>query len=133
MKSGNREITKGTIDTRRALTGLIREEIKVTQFEKSPQINKMNTLAGITEMVISVDELDNAINLQDARQDGTPSDTLFTYHVTAYKDFTHFIPYTPQYKKHKNGEFVSLALRIMHKKNNIITDSLATTVGLHIR
>ena len=50
------------------------------------------------------------------------------YHVTAYEDSTHFEPYTPQYKKLKNGELVSLALRITHMKNNIITDGPATTV-----
>ena len=85
-------------------------------------------LAGITEMALNLDELDNANNLKD----GKPSNTLFTYHETAYEDSTHFEPYTPQYKKLKNGKLVFLALRMTCKKNNIITDGRATTVMLHI-
>ena len=57
-------------------------------------------------MVLSLEEPDNCNNLKD----GKPGNTLFTYHVTAYEDCTHFEPYTPQYKKLKNGELVSLAL-----------------------
>ena len=44
-----------------------------------------------------------------------------------------FRTHTPQYKKLKNGEFVSLTLRIMDRKNKIITDSPEVTVVLHIR
>ena len=86
-------------------------------------------LAGITEVVYSLDELDNVNNLENR----SPSYTLFTYQMTAYEASMHFEPYTPQYKKLKKGELVSLALRMMHKKNNIITDGPATTVVLHIR
>ena len=91
--------------------------IELTQFENE-QINRMNKLEGITEMALNLNELDNANNLED----GKPSNTLFTYHATAYEGSMHFEPYTPQYKKRKNGELVSLALRITHMKNNIITD-----------
>ena len=42
--------------------------------------------------------------------------------MTAYNDSTHFVPYTPQYKKLKNGEIVSLALKMTHMKNNIINE-----------
>ena len=45
----------------------------------------------------------------------------------------HFEPYIPQYKKLKNGEIVSLTLRITHMKNSIMTDGLAKTVVLHIQ
>ena len=79
-------------------------------------------------MGFSLDELDNTNNLEN----GSPSNTLFMYHMTAHEDFTHFEPYTPQYKKLKEGELVSLALRMMHKKNNIVTDGLVTTVVLLI-
>ena len=41
-------------------------------------------------------------------------------------------PKTPQYKKLKNGEIVSLTLRITDQNNNIITDGPGTTVVLHI-
>ena len=66
---------------------------------------------------------DNTYNLEN----GKPSSTLLTYHVTAYDDFTNFEPYTPQHKKLKNREFNYLTLRITHKKNNVITDGPATT------
>ena len=49
------------------------------------------------------------------------------------KDFTHFEPATPQYKKLKYGEIVSLMLKITDQNNNIIADVPGTTVVLHIR
>ena len=52
--------------------------------------------------------------------------------MTAY-DNMHFKLYAPQYKKLKNGEIVSLALRITHMKNNIMTDGPEATVVLHTR
>ena len=42
-------------------------------------------------------------------------------------------PYVPQYKKLKNGKIVSLALRIRHMKNKIMTDGPVTTVVLLIQ
>ena len=52
--------------------------------------------------------------------------------MTDYKDFMHFEPQNPQYKKLKNGEFTSLNLRITDQSNNIITDGPQVTVVLHI-
>ena len=52
--------------------------------------------------------------------------------MTANEDFTCFEPHAPQYKKLKNGEFVSLTLRITDQKNKIITDGPQATVVLHI-
>ena len=72
----------------------------------------MNKLKGITEMVLNLDELDNTDNLEDGR----PSNVLLAYHVTADKDFTRFKTNIPQYKKLKNGELVSLTLRIRAKR-----------------
>ena len=89
----------------------------------------MNESEGITRIVFNLDELDNTNDLEN----GSPGNTLLICHVTAYDDDSmHFEPYVPQYKKLKNGEFVSLILRIKHMKNNIVTDSPATTVLLHI-
>ena len=82
------------------------------------KVIKKNKLKGFTEMIIYLDELNNSENLED----GKPSNTLFTYHVTDDKDFSHFEPQTPQYRKLKNGEFISLTLRIMDQAGNIITD-----------
>ena len=80
-------------------------------------------------MILNLNKFDNTDNLEDGR----PSNVLLTYDVTADKDFTCFKPNIPEYKKLKNGEFVSLSLRITDKKNNIITYGPQVTVVLHIR
>ena len=85
-------------------------------------------MKGITEKSINLDELNNSVNLKDGR----PSNSLLTYYVTDDKDFTHFEPQNPQYKKLKNREFTSLNLRIMDQNNNVITDGPQVTVVLHI-
>ena len=72
------------------------------------------------------------MNLIIVVKDGRPSDALFTYYVSNSKDFNHFELQTPQYKKLKNGELVSLTLRITDQNNNVITDGPGTTVVLHI-
>ena len=74
----------------------------------------------------------NELNNSDNLKDGSPSTTLFTYHMTDDKDFTCFEPQTPQYRKLKNGEFTSLTLRITDQNNNVITDGLQVTVVLHV-
>ena len=53
--------------------------------------------------------------------------------MTDDKDFTHFEPQNPQYKKFKNGEFTSLNLRITDQNNNVRTDGPQVTVVLHVR
>ena len=78
---------------------LVEGEIELTQFDDNLQINRMNKLAGVMEVVLMLNELDSANNLEKGRI----SNTLLTYHVTAYDDFMHFEPYTPQYKKLKKG------------------------------
>ena len=88
-----------------------------------------NKLENVTEMAISLEELDNSDNLEDGR----PSNTLFTYYVTGPEYTTCFEPHIPQYKKLKNGEFSSLTLKITDQNNNIITNGPGTTVVLHIR
>ena len=80
-------------------------------------------------MIFKLNKLNNSGNFKDGR----PSDALFTYYVSNSKDFTHFEPQMPRYKKLKNGEIVSLTLRITDQNNNIITDGPETTVVLHIR
>ena len=82
----------------------------------------------ITEITLNLDKLNNSDNLKDGR----PSNSLLTYYMTDDKDFTHFEPQNPQYKKVKNGEFTSLNLRITDQNNNIITDGPQVTVVLHI-
>ena len=103
--------------------------VAFTQFVSDDRVVKTNKLKGITEMILNLDELDNTDNLEDGR----PNNVLLTYHVTADEDFTRFEPNIPQYKKLKNGELVSLILRITDQKNNIITYGPQVTVVLHIR
>ena len=93
------------------------------------RIIKMNKLAKVIDMIFNLNKLDNSGNLKDGR----PSDALFTYYVSSSKDFTHFGPQTPQYKKLKGSQIVSLMLRITDQNNNVITDGLGATVVLHIR
>ena len=112
----------------RQLLSIVEGIIELNQFEVDDQVTKTNQLKGITEMIINLDELNNSVNLKDAR----PSNELLTYHVTDDEDFTRFEPQTPQYRKLKNGKFTSLTLRITDQNNNIITDGLQVTVVLHI-
>ena len=104
------------------------EEIVELKFLVDDQVTKTNRLKGITEMILNLDELNNSDNLEDGR----PSNSLLTYHVTSNEDFTRFEPHIPQYKKLKNGEFTSLILKITDQNNNIITDGPQVTVVLHI-
>ena len=85
-------------------------------------------MKGITEMIINLDEVNSTNNLED----GKPSNSLLTYHVTSNENFTNFEHQNPQCKKLKNGEFTSLTLRIMDQNNDIITDGLQVTVVLQI-
>ena len=100
-------IPRGTYASRELLS-MLEGIIELNQFEVDYQVTKMNKLKGITEITLNLDELNNSDNLKDGR----PSNELLTYHVTDDKDFLHFEPQTPQYRKLKNGEFSSLNLRI---------------------
>ena len=113
----------------RELLSIVEGMVELNQFVVDDQVIETNKLKGITEMIISLDELNNSDNLED----GHPSNTLFMYHVTDDKDFTHFEPQTPQYRKLKKEEFTSLILRITDQNNNIITDGPQVTVVLHIK
>ena len=114
----------------RELLSMLEGMVELNKFLVDDQvIIKKNKLKGITEITLNLDELSNSDNLKD----GHPTNILFTYHVDAHKDFTHFEPQTPQYKKLKSREFTSLNLRITDQNNNIITDGPQVTVVLHIR
>ena len=64
--------------------------VEYVHFEADDQVIKMNKLRGITEMILNLDELDNSDNLEDGR----PSNSLLTYHVTSNEDFMHFEPHS---------------------------------------
>ena len=68
----------------RELISMLEGIVERKQFEIDDQVTKMNKLKGITEIIISLDELNNSVNLKDGR----PSNELLTYHVTDDKDFT---------------------------------------------
>ena len=113
----------------RELLSMLERMVELNKFLVDDQVIKKNKLKGITEIILNLNELDNSDNLKDGR----PSNELLTYHVTDDKDFTHFKPDIPQYKKLKNGEFTSLTLRITDENNNVITDGPQVTVVLQIR
>ena len=121
-------IPSGTY-TGRELLSIVEGMVELNQIEVDDQLIKTNKLKGIMEMIIHLNELHNSNNLKDGR----PSNELLTYHVTDDKDFMHFKPQTPQYRKLKNGEFTSLTLRITDQNNNIITDGPQVTVVLHMK
>ena len=85
----------------RELFSIVEGMVELNQFVVDDQVIKKNKLKGITEIIINLDELNNSDNLKDRH----PSNALFMYHVTDDKDFMHFEPQTPQYRKLKNGEF----------------------------
>ena len=112
----------------RELISMLEGLIELNQFEVDDQVTKMNKFKGITEITLNLNELNNSINLKDGR----PSNELLTYHVTDDKDFMHFKPQNPQYKKLRNGEFTSLNMRIADQHNNVITDGPQVTAVLHV-
>ena len=129
LKTGKEvSLLKGTMYTDEELNAVIGLEYKSTMLCNN-YATKKNKLGGITEMVISLNELDNSDNLEDGR----PSSTLFTYYVIDPKDFTNFRPVTPQYRKLKNGELTSLNLRITDQDGDIIAKPGTVFVVLHIR
>ena len=129
MDSDSKKLIPSGTYAGRKLLSMLEGMVELNQFEVDDQVIKMDKLKGITEMIINMNELDNSDNLKDGRA----SNELLTYHVTDDKDFMHFEPQTPQYRKLKNGEFTSLNLRIADQNNNIITDGPQVTVVLHIR
>ena len=114
--------------TMRELSAFVERKMILTNLDRDSLVIKTEKITKITEMIFNLDELYNSDNLDD----GHPSNTLFTYYVTGYNEFTHFELHTPQYKKRKNGEITYLTLRIMNQAGKIITNGPGMTVVLHI-
>ena len=127
VDDGEKQILNGSY-TKRELDAIVGRKHIISDLDNDPQIIKTNKLAKVIDMIINLDELNNSDNLEDRH----PSNTLFTCDVFGSEDFTQFEPHTPQYKKLKGGQIVSLTLRIMDQAGNIITDGPGTTVVLHI-
>ena len=126
--SDTKKMIPNGIYASRKLLSMLEGIIKLNQFEVDNQVIKKNKLKGITEITLNLDELSNSDNLED----GKPSNSLLTYHVTSNEDFTRFEPDIPQYKALKNREFTSLNLRTTDQNNTVITDGPQVTVVLHI-
>ena len=129
MDSDSKKLIPSGTYAGRELLSMLEGMVELNKFLVDEQVTKTNKLKGITEMIINLDKLDNSNNLEDGR----PSNSLLTYHVTSNEDFTSFEPQTPEYKKLKNEEFTSLTLRITDQNNNVITNGPQVTVVLHIR
>ena len=113
----------------RELISMLEVMVELAHFEAHDQVIKKNKLRVITEMVLNLDEFNNS----DYLENGKPSATLLTYHVTSNEDFTCFEPVKPQYKKLRNGEIISLTLKIADQNGNIITNGPGTTVVLRVQ
>ena len=79
----------------RELLSIVEGMVELNQIVVDDQVIKKNKLKGITEINLNLDELNNSNNLED----GHLSNTIFMYHVDAYKDFTHFKPPHPTVEK----------------------------------
>ena len=128
LKTGKEMELKKGVYTDKELNAMIGLELKSTM-DSRDYVLRSNKLENVTEVDISLEELDNSDNLEDGR----PSNTLFTYYVTGPEYSTCFEPSTPQYKKLKNGTITSLTLKIINKAGKVITNGPGTTVVLHIQ
>ena len=129
LKSGKEIMLNKGVYMDKELNTLIGTELRVQMVDSREDVLRTNEFEKVTKIVISLNKLDNSDNLED----GLPSNTLFTYYVTGLEYSTCFEPVTPQYKKLKNGEIISLSLKITDQAGNIITDGPGTTVVLHIQ
>ena len=128
LETGKEIVLNKVIYTDKEPNALIGLELKSQMMDSRNDVLRTNKLEKIIKMVINLNELDNSDNLEDGR----PSNTLFTYHVTGPEYSTHFEPRTPQYKALKNGMITSLTRKITDQVNNIITNGPGTTVVLHV-
>ena len=129
LKMGKKIVLKKGVYTDKELNSLIGMELKSQMLDSRNDVLRTNKLEKVTKMVFSFNKLDRSENLED----GKPSNTLFTYYITGPEYSMCFEPVTPQYKKLKNGEIISLPLKITDQNNNIITNGPGMTVVLHIQ
>ena len=98
-----KQLLKGTF-MGRELNVFIGRKVTTTPLDTNKNIIKMKKLAGVMEMVRSLDELNN--NLED----GSLSKVTLRHHMIGSDEFTCLQPVTPQYKRIRNREFTSLTL-----------------------
>ena len=129
LKTGKKIVLNKGVYRDKELNSLIGLELKSQMLDSRNDVLRANKFEEVTKMVISLNKLDNSDNLED----GTPSNTLFTYYVTSPEYSMRFEPRTPQYKKLKSGMINSLSMKITDQGGNIITDGPGKTVVLHIK
>ena len=129
LKTSKKIVLNKGVYTDKELNALIGMELKSQMLDSRNDVLRTNKLEKVMKMAIGLEELDNSDNLEDGR----PSNTLFTYYVTCPEYSMHFEPATPQYKKLRHGNIVSLTLKIMDQAGIVITDGMGTTVVLHIQ
>ena len=129
LYTGKKIVLNKGVYTDKELDSRIGTELKSQMLDSRDDVLRTNKLKKITKLAISLNELNDSVNLEDGR----PSNTLFTYYVTSSKDFTCFKPHNARYMKLKCGEIVSSTLTITDQNNNMINIGPRTTVVLHIR
>ena len=70
------------------LNRFVRRKVITTPLDTNKNVFKTDELVGITEMALSLDELDNTDNLEDGRL----SNVLLNYHMTGSDMSMHFEP-----------------------------------------
>ena len=91
MDSDSKKLIPSGTYAGRELLSVLEGMDELKKFLVEYHVIKKNKLKVITEIIINLDELDNTDNLEDGR----PSNSLLTYHVTSYEDFTSFKPPKP--------------------------------------
>ena len=127
LPNGEKILPEGVF-TAGELSTFVGRTLLINPMDASENIIKMNKLAGITEMLVSLNELNNSDNLED----GKPSNVLLRHYMTSSEEFMNFELVIPKYKKLKNLEFTSISLRIMDQKKNMMTDGLGVTVVINL-
>ena len=88
MGNNEKRIPDGTY-TMRELSAFVERKMTLTNLNRDSRVIKTEKFTKITNMIFNLDKLDNSDNLEDGRN------TLFTYYVTNYNEFTNFEPRTP--------------------------------------
>ena len=127
--TGKKIVLNKGVYTDKELRSLVGMELKSQMLDSHNDILRINKLERITEMIISLKELNNSDNLEGGR----PSNVLFTYYVTSSERYMLFEQQSPQYKKLKNATITFLTLAITDQNNDIITDGPEVTVVFYIR
>ena len=104
--------------TGRELSAFVVRKVMTTSLDTNENIVKTDKLACVTEVVFSLDELDNTDTLEDRNL----SNMLFRHHLTANGEFASFEPVMSQYNKLKNRELTSLNLKITNQNESTITN-----------